>query len=179
MLSDPSTYAAFSDRLFFEPNCGCWLWGGAWTGAGYGHFRGERAHRVSYRHFKGEIPEGAHIHHRCEVRCCVNPEHLEAVSPGIHTTITLDSRRKRRKAVASSVKITSVEQVIDACGGAEAIGAHMQVSAWAVYKWKDIGIHDRHWKLIMSLCEVTIHDLYKINEVFADARHASRSAEVS
>jgi hypothetical protein len=40
----------------------------------------QRAHRVSYRLFKGEIPEGTEIDHLCKMKCCVNPEHLEAVT---------------------------------------------------------------------------------------------------
>jgi len=50
---------------------------------GYGAFKAmgeQRAHRVSYRLFKGEIPEGTEIDHLCKIKLCVNPEHLEAVS---------------------------------------------------------------------------------------------------
>jgi hypothetical protein len=39
------------------------------------------AHRWSYEHFVGPIPEGLHIDHLCRVRRCVNPDHLEPVTP--------------------------------------------------------------------------------------------------
>lgn len=65
---------------------GCWLWTGSTNGkAGYGIIRldqetGLLAHRVSYETFKAPIPEGLHIDHRCRVKLCVNPDHLEVVA---------------------------------------------------------------------------------------------------
>lgn len=64
----------------------CWIWTGTAAGAGYGHFyvgggRKNRirtyAHRWSYEQTKGPIPAGLEIDHRCRVRRCVNPDHLE------------------------------------------------------------------------------------------------------
>jgi len=63
----------------------CWLWTAAQIGSGYGQFRlggYAYAHRYSYELHKGKIPEGLHIDHLCRVKNCVNPDHLEAVSPG-------------------------------------------------------------------------------------------------
>jgi hypothetical protein len=58
----------------------CWLWNGAVNSSGYGSFgknrRGESAYRVAYQIFVGEIPDGLHVLHRCDVRLCVNPSHL-------------------------------------------------------------------------------------------------------
>lgn len=64
----------------------CWLWDGAKSTAGYGHVnlgRGlgwRHAHRLTYEHFIGPIPEGLELDHLCRVRNCVNPWHLEAVT---------------------------------------------------------------------------------------------------
>lgn len=62
----------------------CWIWEGTIDGNGYGHLQtlwatemGKFAHRISYRLFRGEIPEGKLIRHKCDVRKCVNPDHLE------------------------------------------------------------------------------------------------------
>lgn len=55
----------------------CWTWRGAMATEGYGRFRGQQAHRVAYTLTHGEIPPGLMIRHKCDVRACVNPAHLE------------------------------------------------------------------------------------------------------
>ena len=64
---------------------GCWLWTSGVTRGGYSRFvlfnrRQVYGHRYSYELFKGPIPNGLEIDHLCRVRCCVNPDHLEAVT---------------------------------------------------------------------------------------------------
>lgn len=63
---------------------GCWLWMGYLTPKGYGHTRHRGrmtfAHRIAYEAVNGPIPEGLEIDHRCRVRNCVNPSHLDAVT---------------------------------------------------------------------------------------------------
>jgi hypothetical protein len=59
----------------------CWLWTGAIAKTeGYGRLNFMRkvwwAHRVSYSLHKGSIPKGSSVLHSCDVRKCVNPEHL-------------------------------------------------------------------------------------------------------
>lgn len=74
----------FMARVVPVTESGCWLWIGQSHSGGYGVLgkgKGrEYAHRISYRIFKGMIPKGLTIDHLCRVRCCVNPEHLEAVT---------------------------------------------------------------------------------------------------
>lgn len=62
----------------------CWIWQARRNGSGYGEFgvrNGSRrstgkAHRISYELHVGPIPDGMYVLHRCDVRACVNPEHL-------------------------------------------------------------------------------------------------------
>ena len=73
----------FWTKVHKQPD-GCWLWTGTKTYDGYPKFylkgRMARAHRVAYELTKGPIPSGLQIDHLCKVTCCVNPEHLEAVT---------------------------------------------------------------------------------------------------
>lgn len=74
----------FEDAYQPEPNTGCWLWLRASRPEGYGRFQVGRetaAHRVSYVLHRGPIPEGLEIDHLCRTTACVNPDHLEAVTP--------------------------------------------------------------------------------------------------
>lgn len=59
---------------------GCWEWNKSKAGKGYGVLsffkRNYYVHRVSYRIFKGEIPQGLCILHACDNPKCFNPDHL-------------------------------------------------------------------------------------------------------
>jgi hypothetical protein len=64
---------------------GCWLWTRCLDRDGYGNqrFQGrlQKSHRVSYQILRGPIPPNLTIDHLCRVRHCVNPEHMECVTP--------------------------------------------------------------------------------------------------
>jgi hypothetical protein len=86
-MSLPAPKAAeerFDDKYIPVTESGCWLWLAGQNSNGYGKFsiNGRRvyAHRYSYERYVGVIPEGLQIDHKCRVRCCVNPSHLEIVT---------------------------------------------------------------------------------------------------
>ena len=63
----------------------CWLWTGARGSTGYGVMRVKGKltgpHRIAYEDAHGPIPSGFVIDHKCHTRLCVNPDHLQAVTP--------------------------------------------------------------------------------------------------
>lgn len=79
--------------LYGEPD-DCWFWIGALSGKvgkkygklfigrdDWGRTVTEYAHRFSYMLHVGEIPFGMEIDHLCNNTECVNPHHLELVTP--------------------------------------------------------------------------------------------------
>lgn len=78
-------------RVIRRPG-GCWLWSGPQTkahGAVYGLVaiagQAYKVHRVAYMLEHGSIPEGLTIDHKCKVKLCVNPAHLEPVTQSENT----------------------------------------------------------------------------------------------
>lgn len=95
-LVSPPTADRFvvEDRGFETP---CWVWAGRLDHHGYGKMvRGGKylkAHRVSFEQRVGPIPAGYDVHHRCEVKECVRPEHLLALTPDEHGKLHEEARR--------------------------------------------------------------------------------------
>jgi hypothetical protein len=67
----------------------CWEWTAHTLPNGYGTFsllsRPYLVHRIAYFLYKGELTDGLQIDHLCRNRRCVNPEHLEEVTPRVNT----------------------------------------------------------------------------------------------
>lgn len=67
----------FLNRICFG-HSECWYWRGAQNRQGYGESGApdHKAHRLAWRLFRGEIPAGMNVLHRCDKPYCVNPDHL-------------------------------------------------------------------------------------------------------
>lgn len=88
LLSKMDKHGPVSDR---RPDLGpCWVWIGSYEGTGYGKIWDNvrqkliPAHRASYETYVGEIPDGHEVDHLCFNKGCVNPDHLEAVTPVVN-----------------------------------------------------------------------------------------------
>lgn len=91
-------YLTTLDRFMtkVEKTDGCWNWTGYIDPAsGYGvsgvvpgtKSTPERAHRRAYRLMVGSLTEGLHLHHTCENKRCVNPDHLVPLEPRDHVRV--------------------------------------------------------------------------------------------
>ena len=77
----PKELERFESKYIGEPMTGCWIWIASLKPDGYGRFDSKRTgHRVAFEHWHGPIPEGKEIDHICNMRCCVNPAHLRAIT---------------------------------------------------------------------------------------------------
>lgn len=96
-------HAALMDRFVQKVHMGkrdeCWVWLRTKNVSGYGmvyvqEFRSDVvAHRVSWMLFRGPIPEGMDVLHKCDNPACVNPNHLWI---GTNSDNNTDAGRKGR-----------------------------------------------------------------------------------
>lgn len=71
---------------------GCWLWqghdSGTQRGGGYGRFsflgKTVAAHIWFWEYINGPREPDMHLDHLCEHRSCVNPDHIEQVTPSVN-----------------------------------------------------------------------------------------------
>lgn len=80
MPHDPSLAARIEQFSMPLTESGCWIWLRRIDGCGYGRLQvgvhSRSASRMSWTAYRGPIPDGLHVLHHCDIRCCVNPDHL-------------------------------------------------------------------------------------------------------
>lgn len=100
--------AARTERRFWakvDKSGDCWLWTASKVRGGYGEFwistganrLRARAHRWSWESVHGPVPAGLHLDHLCRTPQCVNPAHLEPVTPAENTRRGLAGFNHARK----------------------------------------------------------------------------------
>lgn len=81
------------------PFSGCWLWLGAIQKHGYGIIRDAKcslAPRAAWVAFRGEIPGGMNVLHKCDTPLCINPDHLFLGTQADNLADMVQKNRSRR-----------------------------------------------------------------------------------
>ncbi len=154
----PSLLERFERK--YEPitETGCWIWTAATQELGYGVLglgtrqQGtEKAHRISYRLFRGD-PAGSNVLHRCGIACCVNPDHLYlgTLKDNAQDTIRMGRQRfpdnRGERATWSKLKYENVNEIRSKKGvvSASKLAQQFNVSRGAIYNiwlglsWKSL-----------------------------------------
>jgi hypothetical protein len=95
---------------------GCWIWQLSRNSRGYGvkwdqkDRRLKLAHRWYYEREHGPMPDGWQVDHRCYVRSCVNPAHLEALDPEEHSRRSVAHRPRKPPRVCERPEVRPVDR---------------------------------------------------------------------
>ena len=92
----------------------CWLYAGKMNAYGYGFITSGRklramAHRAMYETIIGPIPEGLQLDHLCRVTQCINPDHLEPVTPRVNVlrSHSVTSAKARQTHASGAIRLTT------------------------------------------------------------------------
>lgn len=142
-----ATFMTYFDKV---ESTGCWIWnkatkmssdknGSQWV---YGAFcmNGEQiaSHRASWILFRGDIPRGHFVCHKCDVTRCVNPDHLFTGTPKDNTTDMVQKHRHQHgerhgNAKLDREKVAQIKKLLAAGGGNIEIGNKFNVSDATIY----------------------------------------------
>lgn len=126
----------------------CWHWTKAMARCGYGKVKHKgktvHTHRVSYELFRGPIEAGKWVLHTCDVRACVNPDHLYLGTAKDNMRDMLERNRMNpsKGAECSFSKLTD-NQVLEICKNEERLSTSRLGQKYGVSKSTIISIQNR------------------------------------
>lgn len=132
----------------------CWFFAGRLDRDGYGklhcpYTKKDRAHQISYFLFKGTIPEGKCVCHSCDIRNCVNPEHLFLAT---NRENTADRHRKGRDARGIKNWNTKLS---------------MKLARHIRYIYSKGGMSQRELAKKFNICQATVNEILH-NKIWKD-----------
>jgi hypothetical protein len=142
---------------FPVPESGCWIWMGSTGRNGYGQIHERRnrkqiafaVHRLAWELHCGKIPTGMLICHRCDIKTCINPDHLflgsyadninDSIKKGRRTYNNSGTKNPRAKLNLSNVReIRASKEKIQKLADKYGVN-NTQISRIRLYKtWRDI-----------------------------------------
>lgn len=147
-MADPALYFRLISKSREDDN-GCWVWTASRTRNGYGAVQvcsPKRskigAHRAMMQSIVGPLESDAYVCHKCDVKLCINPDHLFLGSAGDNAR---DRQSKGRGAnvsgernpmsLASDAAIAKAVEQIVAGESVKTISERLGVSVAAVRVW--------------------------------------------
>jgi hypothetical protein len=102
----------------------CYLWNRGLTGDGYAQTSFGRSnrlvHRLAYETAKGTVPKGLELHHLCENRDCIRPDHMVPLTHAEHARmssyakLTMQAAREIRASTHTVANLASQHGVSSA-----------------------------------------------------------------
>lgn len=137
---------AFWAKVDKTASTGCWLWTGCKTAAGYGRIGKQYAHRRSAEMAGMRISRSDLVCHKCDVRHCVNPDHLFLGSPLDNMKDMVSKGRSNRGERCGTAKLTdqAIREIRAASGLQRDIASRFGITQGAVSSIKS----GRRWSHI-------------------------------
>ena len=113
---------------------GCWIWQRALNNAGYGMvWNGGKmrlAHRVAWITYRGAIPAGQCVLHRCDVRACINPDRLFLGTKAENTADMIQKGRAMHPRKVTDEQTNEARRMREAGATYKAIALALGLNYW-------------------------------------------------